>query len=340
MPLPKPKPNEKQDDFIDRCMGDDVMNEEFPDTAQRRAVCQRQWDDKDKKKAISILPQVYGKVWAIVPDAIHSIMAQAPSQPVVDAAEFEAYRQKESTRFNKITGQVHILPLQGMLTPKASILSLFLGGTPLDFFAEAFDSAMANDKVGAIVLDIDSPGGSVYGVHELAEKIYKARGKKPIIASVNGLGASAAYWIASAADEIVVTPSGEVGSIGVIAIHEDISGLNEKLGLKYTMLTAGKYKAEGIEHEPLTDEAKDALQQRVDEYYDMMTKDIARNRGVTQAKVKSGFGEGRVLGAKQAKTAGVIDHIATMERVLTKVVPLKKRMAAMRERIDEIKSQV
>jgi ClpP class serine protease len=106
------------------------------------------------------------------------------------------------------------------------------------------------------------------------------------------------------------------------------------------MLTAGKYKAEGIEHEPLTDEAKDALQQRVDEYYDMMTKDIARNRGVTQAKVKSGFGEGRVLGAKQAKTAGVIDHIATMERVLTKVVPLKKRMAAMRERIDEIKSQV
>jgi signal peptide peptidase SppA len=321
-------------------MSDDAMKEEYPDTDQRYAICQRQWDDKDKESsAVSLMPQVFGRVWAIVPNAMREILA-GPAQQIT-SADMLAYRRKESSRFSNISGQVHILPLQGVITPRSSILSMLFGGTPLDYFGVAFDSAVENEKVGAIVIDIDSPGGSVYGVREMAEKIRSARGKKPVIASINGLGASAAYWLASAADEIVITPSGEVGSVGVIAVHEDISGLDAKYGLKYTFVTAGKYKAEGNEHEPLTDEAATALQGRVDDYYEMMVADIALGRGVSAEDVKSGFGEGRVVGPKQAKKAKMIDKIGSLEQVMRRLHPkTRQARAEMREKVNKIKAEI
>jgi len=338
MPLPKPKKNENYDKFIDRCMGDKIMNKEFSDAEQRRAVCEQQWDDK-KGNAISFLPQVYGKVWAIEPSAIRGMLATVPEK--INASELEAYRQRETTRFKDIAGQIHVLPLYGVLTPRASILSFLFGGTPLDYFAAAFDAAIADKSVGAVVIDVDSPGGSVYGIHELTEKIYNARGTKPIIAAISGLGASAAYWVASAADEIIMTPSGEVGSIGIVAIHEDISAQEEKEGIKYTMITAGRYKSEGNPHEPLTGEGREAMQDRVDEYYEMMITNIARNRNVSAVKVKTGFGEGRLCGAPEAKERKMIDKIGAMERVIARLHPeSRKKSAQMQRRIADIKAQV
>jgi signal peptide peptidase SppA len=313
-----------------------ALKDEFPDTDQRYAVCQQKWEDKDSK-AISILPQIYGRVWAIAPDGMQTILSQV-DQPI-RTIDYAAYRRSESTRFSNISGQVHVLPLQGVITPRASIFSMLFGGTPLDYFSEAFDSAVSNEKVGAIVIDVDSPGGSVYGVREVAEKIYNARGTKPIIASINGMGASAAYWLASAADEIVVTPSGEAGSIGVIAVHTDISGFEAKEGIKHTFITAGKYKAEGNEHEPLTDEATKAMQGRVNEYYTMMVSDIARNRGVDASNVISGFGEGRVYGANQARKAGMVDKVASLDKVMRSLHPnTRKKIAAMEDRTNKWKA--
>jgi len=342
MPLPRPRKNEEKDDFIDRCMGNDTMNDEFPEADQRRAVCEKQWDNRHKKKSMAILPQVFGRVWAIVPDNMRRIIAEAKSKAPVSASDIEAYRQKEATRFNNIKGQIQILPLQGVLTPKASILSFLFGGTSLDYFTEAFNSAVNDKDVGAIVIDVDSPGGSVYGVQELTERIYNARNpNKPIVASISGLGASAAYWIASAADEIVITPSGETGSIGVMAVHEDVSERDKKEGIKYTMLTAGRYKAEGNEHEPLSEEDREALQATVDECYATMINDIARNRGVSAEKVKTKFGEGRVVTAGQAKESKMIDKVGTLDQVLRRLhPPTRKRLAAMQERINTIKAQV
>src|SRR5690606_12609791 len=111
--------------------------------------------------------------------------------------------------------------------------------------------------VGTIVLDVDSPGGGVYGVAEFAEEIYKARGQKRIVAVANSMAASAAYWIATAADELVVTPGGEVGSIGVYMLHEDWSGAYEKAGIKPTVIKFGENKAEGIDVEPLSESAQE-----------------------------------------------------------------------------------
>jgi signal peptide peptidase SppA len=177
---------------------------------------------------------------------------------------------------------------------------------------------VADESVGAIVIDIDSPGGSVFGTPELADEILKARGAKPIIAVANSNADSAAYWIASAADEIVGTPSSMVGSIGVWTMHVDFSKMDERVGMKVTYVSAGKYKVEGNEYEPLGEEAQAALQARVDEYYGMFVAAVAKGRGVTASAVRNGYGEGRVVTAKQALALGMIDRIGTLGQTLAR----------------------
>jgi signal peptide peptidase SppA len=132
----------------------------------------------------------------------------------------------------------------------------------------------------------------------------------------NTLAASAAYWLASAASELVVTPSGEVGSIGVFAIHEDYSAALDRVGVKVSLISAGKYKTEGNPFEPLGEEAQAAVQGTVNDYYDMFIRAVARGRGVSQADVIAGFGEGRVVMAEQAVRLGMADRVATIDEVI------------------------
>ncbi len=131
---------------------------------------------------------------------------------------------------------------------------------------------MQNDTVKTIVLNVHSPGGNVMGIQEFASELFAARKKKHIIAVANHTMASAAYWIASQAHEIVASPSAFVGSIGVLAMHEDRSGQNEMLGIKHTIISAGKFKAEGSEDFPLSDAAHEHLQAQVEEIFTEFTK--------------------------------------------------------------------
>lgn len=212
-------------------------------------------------------------------------------------------------------GDVAVLPLVGTISHRMGMLSQSSGGTSVEAFTRDFRALVNDPSVAAIVLDVDSPGGSVSGVDELASEIYGARGIKPITAVANSTIASAAYWIASAADEIVVSPSGEVGAIGVIAAHEDQSALYEKLGVKVSLITAGKYKGENNPFEPMTEEGRAAIQARVDEAYGMFISAVARHRGVPVGNVRSGFGEGRMVGAQDAVRMGLADRIATLDEV-------------------------
>jgi signal peptide peptidase SppA len=196
------------------------------------------------------------------------------------------------------------------------------------------DQAVADPTIGAIILDVDSPGGSVAGVTELSSKIFNARGKKPIIAISNSLMASAAFWIASAADEIVVTPSADIGSVGVIGVHTDTSEADEKAGIKTTFVTAGKFKGEGAM--PLTDEGLSAMQERVNEFHDMFVTDLARNRGVSENKVRNDFGQGRVMGASAAIANKLADRIGTFEQVVEDIQKPSKRRNT-RAQLDLIK---
>lgn len=219
----------------------------------------------------------------------------------------------------RASGAVAVLPLYGVISQRADMMTETSGGTSVEAFSKQFRAYVNDSQVGAIVIDVDSPGGTVSGVDELSTEIYGARGSKPIVAVANSLAASAAYWIATAADELVVTPTGEVGSIGVLAAHEDDSAFYEAQGIKTTLISAGKYKAEASPFEPLSDEAREYLQSRVNEYYDMFVGAVARNRGVSVSAVRNGFGEGRMVGAKAAKAQGMVDRIATLDETIDRL---------------------
>ena len=230
-------------------------------------------------------------------------------------------------------GGVTVLPLFGTIFPRANLMTESSGATSAASFGKTFAGAMADTNVGAVVLDINSPGGAVSGIDELSSEIAKARGTKPIIAVANHLAASAAYWIATAADEVVMTPSAEVGSIGVFAAHEDVSKAMEAQGVKTTLISAGKYKTEGSPYEPLTDESRAAIQARVDEFYSMFVSRVAKNRGVSVSAVRSGYGEGRVVGAVEALSLGMVDRVETLDQVIARTA---KAMAKGRSPLAEL----
>lgn len=183
-----------------------------------------------------------------------------------------------------------------------------LGSTSTQQFTSALRQVLADDSVRQILIDIDSPGGSVYGVSVLASEIVKARAQKPVIAVANSLAASAAYWIGCSASEFYVTPGGEVGSIGVWQAHFDYSKALEEEGGKPTLISAGKYKVEGNPYVPLVAEAQAFIQSRVDDYYNAFVKGVAKGRGVSVNDVRSGMGEGRVLGSDAALAQSVIGY--------------------------------
>jgi capsid assembly protease len=219
----------------------------------------------------------------------------------------------------KAAGTLSVLPLFGTIFHRAQSMQRYSGGTSVEAFTQAFRADLEDPNVSAIVIDVNSPGGEVPGVEELAREIYEARGQKPIYAVANSMAASAAYWIASAADKMYVTPSGEVGHIGVFAVHQDISERLKKDGIAVSVVSAGKYKTELNPYQPLSKEARGALQARIDDLYGSFVQSVARSRGVHEGVVRDGFGEGRIVGAEDAVSMGMVDGVATLDSVLVKV---------------------
>lgn len=224
---------------------------------------------------------------------------------------------------------VAVLPLHGVIVPRADAFSQMSGGTSIDKFRGMFREAVAAADVSGIVLDVDSPGGMVDGVPEMAAEMRAARGSKPIVAVANTEMASGAYWLASQADQIVVSKSARVGSIGVYTAHEDRSAEEAAQGVKTTLISAGKYKTEGNPFEPLTDEARAHLQTMVDEYYGMFVSDVAKGRGANVSDVRGGFGEGHVVGARDALKNGMADRVGTVESVVGEMLTRPVAAAAL-----------
>jgi signal peptide peptidase SppA len=214
-----------------------------------------------------------------------------------------------------------VLPLYGVVTQRGNMVDDISGpgSTSTQQFTSALRQVLADDTVGQILIDIDSPGGSVYGVAELASEIVKARAQKPVVAVANSLAASAAYWIGCAASEFYVTPGGEVGSIGVWQAHFDYSKALEEEGVKTTLVSAGKFKVEGNPYVPLDPQAQAFMQSRVDDYYKAFIQAVAVGRGVSVDDVRNGMGEGRVLGADAALAQRMVDGIASFDDVLAKM---------------------
>jgi signal peptide peptidase SppA len=256
--------------------------------------------------------------WAIREDVLPRLIEahRAKMTPVLAAAMASDVHARRA-RAKATSGGVAVVPLAGILTPRPSLLSiLFGGGGGLEEFRENFREAVNSSDVGAVVLDVDSPGGRVSMIPETASEIRDARGSKPIIAVANTLSASAAYWLASQADEVVTTPSGEVGSVGVYMVHEDHSGWNAQKGINPTYISSGAYKTEGNPDESLSVTAKAEFQRLVNEIHDQFVEDVAQGRGTSAAKVRENYGEGRSYRADRARNAGMVDRVDTLGNVV------------------------
>ncbi len=180
-----------------------------------------------------------------------------------------------------------IIPIHGILTKKPGAFDGFLGMTSYEKIQEEIESALGDKSIETILLDIDSPGGEVNGIFDLADFIYSARGKKRIIAIANDDAYSAAYAIASSAEKIFLTRTSGVGSIGVIASHIDQSEFDEKCGIKYTTVFAGSRKNDLNPHEPITSESLENLKSEVNRLYGMLVELIARNRNLSIEAIKN-----------------------------------------------------
>lgn len=252
--------------------------------------------------------------WAIRPSMLRQIERTAEMY-LRDAKPEAALRRMASARggFDTRDG-IAVLPARGIIVKRPTILGLFFQETATEDLASDFQAALGDTSVHSLVLHVDSPGGVVDGTESLANLIYGARGRKPIIAVIDGVGASAAYWLAAAADKVYITgETTEVGSIGVVATHVDVSKADEARGVKVTEIVAGKYKRVDSSHAPLSADGRAALQNAVDTLYGVFVGAVAKFRGVSEDRIAGT--EARLFFGSQAVKAGLVDGIRTLDAV-------------------------
>jgi signal peptide peptidase SppA len=257
-----------------------------------------------------------------VPQLGVAMLTAQMSDDDVTAAVVGARRSATS-----VMGAVAVIPLCGVIDQKIGSMSDISGGTSVDGFMKQFRQCLHDPGVAGIVIDGDTPGGNVSGVPEAAAEILAARGTKPIVAVADPMIASAGYYLCCAADEIVCMPSGEVGSIGVLAIHDDFSEQNAMIGYKPTYIQYGAYKTELNPDTPLTPDALAYQQQQIDAIGNDFVRFVAKARGIPVDTVRSTFGQGRMLLAKDALAAKMIDRIETLDATIARVGRLAKQQA-------------
>ncbi len=269
-----------------------------------------------------IIKAFYSEPWAIQPekfDDMREFLTAKRNGVMWSADEIQArIGDRPTARATEPGSAVAVLDLFGVMSQRMSMMQSISGGMSTEMVGKAFDAAVADDAVKHIVLNIDSPGGSVFGTGELFNKIYAARGIKPITSVINSTAASGAFWVSVAADEVVITPGGWQGSHGVLWEHHDTSAADEQDGVTRTFITAGEYKGEG-RGGPLTDDERNGRQQLVDKMFAKFTAGLAAGRGVPAETVLADFGRGRMLLAEDAVKANMADRIGTLDQVLSEI---------------------
>jgi len=330
MPLPAPRKGEEKKDFISRCMGDEVMREEYPETDQRRAVCERQWDDKDKTSARA--PQRWGMknrffvaeaqtVRGLI-DTRKQLISASKGMRAEDmriaisdiyAAAWVRTTPETPEDMAKLydvdeLGVAHI-PVYGVLTPQADPCAAFFAEaeTEYGFIRAALAHAQDDIRVQTIALEIDSPGGYVDGVDETAQAIRNSA--KPVTSMIHNLAASGAYWLASQSKRIVATsPADQIGSIGVVVEEYDTDQQLANAGIIHRVYTStdapDKYP------DTKTEEGRAKIVSLLNDLHSVFVARIAQGRNKSDKKVNQDFGRGSLLIAAEALRVGMIDEIA------------------------------
>ncbi|WP_256213244.1 S49 family peptidase [Sphingobium sp. YR768] len=255
-----------------------------------------------------------GSIDAMLPDSIRQLAA-AMSGGQAAAKPADPIRD----------GSTLIIPVRGTLAPQG-----LSGTTYYNVLADQVRDAAADDKIGAIVLAVRSPGGYVWGCAECGDAIFEARQSKPVIAVADPYCFSAAYWLATQATAFYCTTSGEVGSVGVRSGHTDMSGFESKIGMVTTLVASHPDKIAGHPYGPLADEDRAEIQQGVDESNALFAAAIARGRGMKVSDVAAVHGTGKTFSAPRAMANGAIDGVSTLRDVVAKYNTGRARLSLMR----------
>ena len=245
------------------------------------------------------------KYWAIEPDYLRSISKEALST--------KSEKHLDNTGSVSIRDGTAIIPIHGPITARNTFFSLFAGGTSLETLAKDFQEALSNEDVKSILFDIDSPGGVAVGPFEFAEMIYNARGQKPIYSYIGRNGSSAAYWLASATEKIIVNPSALVGSIGVVTTIP-VQEQPDQDGYKNIEIVSSNAALK--RPDPKTKEGLAEIRRELDDLESTFIESIAKYRSITPEIIKADFGGGGVVIGSQAINKNMADALGTYEEVL------------------------
>lgn len=258
--------------------------------------------------------RIAGEPWAITETALHTILeiaARENESPQAVAAKLG--RNLQNTYSVTERDGVAIIPVTGPLFRYANLFTMISGASSYELIARDFTAALENPQIKGIILDIDSPGGEVNGVSELSNMVFAARGKKPVVAYASGDAASGAYWIASAADEIVVSETSALGSIGVVGMYQGKSGKSAEA----VEIVSSQSPHKRLD--PTTDDGRSRLQVRIDSMADVFIETIARNRNVSAENVQNHYGGGDVMIGAKAVSAGLADRVGSLEGLIAEL---------------------
>ncbi|QQE87315.1 S49 family peptidase [Azotobacter chroococcum] len=268
--------------------------------------------------------------WLMLPDALDTLMAIADRQGDPEALEARLGKPLDNTRAVSLRDGVAVIPVTGPIMRYANLFTRISGATSTQELATDLQAALDDPKVRAIVLNVDSPGGEATGINELADMIHAARGRKPIKAYVGGTGASAAYWIASAADEVVVDDTALLGSIGVVvevAIRKEADGIK-----RYTITSSN---APNKRPDLDTEEGRAEVAKSIDALAGVFVAKVARNLAVDPENVPAMGDFGGLKVGAAAVEAGLAHRLGSLESLITELAspaahPRKPSMTIVR----------
>lgn len=276
------------------------------------------------QKLDAIIAGLGGRLLGV--DGLQIDAAELTARAALPAEMFTTRRGERTERGYRVVDGVAVISAMGGLvhrTKLAADSSLLIGYNDL---AADVEDALGKSDVHAIALVMDSPGGEVAGAFELADRIYAARGRKPIVAVADGMAASAAYLAASAADEVVLTNTSYVGSIGVVMRHVDFSRALANDGITVSHIFAGEHKIDGNPYQPLPDAVRAALQADIEGLYQMFVQAVAKHRGMDEQAVRdTRAGVYRGVAAVAARLA---DRIGTVDAVVAELATRRTHTVA------------
>lgn len=289
-----------------------------------------------------IINTFYGTCWAILPERLEEIetflRARVADGRVKEFLVFDDERRasKSPALFSK-AGPVAVVPIHGTIYPRGGPNAMS-GVTTAERIEKSVMAAANDPSVAEIVMDVNSPGGTVAGTAEAAAAIRRAASIKPVHSSVNHMAASGGYWLASQASTLSVAPNGMVGSIGAMWVHNDYSKALEQRGIRITALKTAPFKNDAAPWEGLSKEAAESRMAMLQEFHRQFVGEVAAGRGTTPDFVDQNFGRGGMLLPKQAMAVGMIDRVATLPEIISSIqnrVKNKQKMT-MQDRVQKI----